>query len=171
VENEEIQTYLGRLFFENKVKEKILSLNGIERRHYALNADQKPTHDVYQLGALAAENCLESTPRERSVTYLSAGSTNTPLVAPGLASLLHAELSKQGWLQTPVEINSNSGTGQRLSRRLQRRAQCGPLCGSRATLGHTQVKRCSAALRLVANAPRRQALSLVYDGLLTVHVE
>ena len=66
--------------------------------------DETPPH-----ATVPTYHRLESTPRERSVTYLSAGSTNTPLVAPGLASLLHAKLSKQGWLQTPVETNSNSG--------------------------------------------------------------
>ena len=109
VANSEIQHYLGTLFLEQRVRDKVLSLNGIGSRHYALSKDQKATHDVYQLGALAAQECLRDGRARHPITYLSAGSTNAPLVGPGLASLLHAELSRTGWLQAPLEINSNSG--------------------------------------------------------------
>ena len=110
VPNEGIADLLGTLPEEEETREKILRMNGIQSRHYALNSAQEATHDLYELGRLAAENCLEKeSAAGPAVSYLSAGSTNAPLVGPGLSSLLHDRLSESGALSGPVEINSNSG--------------------------------------------------------------
>ena len=82
IENNNIAKYLGKVIGDSWVREKILSLNGIQSRHYALDEDQNPTHDVYDLAAEAVGNCLNG--NGSTVEYLSAGATNTPLVAPGL---------------------------------------------------------------------------------------
>lgn len=108
VANDEIEKYIGRLWGESKVKRKILSANRITQRYYAQNHRQQPTHTVYEMATQAILHCLEDTSAER-VTYLSAGTTNAPLVGPGLASVIHGELSRLGLLNGPVEINSNSG--------------------------------------------------------------
>jgi 3-oxoacyl-[acyl-carrier-protein] synthase-3 len=82
-------------------------MNGIKTRHYALNQSQEPTHDVYDLAAAAVRACAGSV--HEKITYLSAGSTNTPLVAPGISSLMHSRLAEEGILEGGLEINSNTG--------------------------------------------------------------
>ncbi|MBG7607334.1 MAG: hypothetical protein IZT59_04810 [Verrucomicrobia bacterium] len=69
--------------------------------------EQNPTHDVYDLAVLAAENCLGNGSHE--IDHLSAGSTNTPLIGPGISSILHSRLAAHGLVSQPLEINSNSG--------------------------------------------------------------
>lgn len=109
IDNADIQDFLGTLDGENDVRDKILRMNGIKKRHYALDRDQGATHDVYGLASEAVARCLDSGQPRPGPGYLSAGSTNTPLVGPGLASILHAALGSSGVLPHSVEINSNSG--------------------------------------------------------------
>lgn len=106
IDNDTIAKYLGRTLGESKVKEKILKVNGIRTRHYALDENQNATHSAYELAAEAVKNCLKDT---TTIDYLSAGSTRAPLLAPGLTSGLHDELSKQDIVSDAIEINSNSG--------------------------------------------------------------
>lgn len=108
VSNEHIQSYLGRLWGEDRVKRTILALNGIKSRYYALDKRQKPSHDVYQMAALSARACLENFASE-DVSYLAAGTTNSPLVGPGVATRLHDHLARAGVLARKVEICSHSG--------------------------------------------------------------
>lgn len=107
IANGDIPAFMGELEGEEMVRKMILRMNGIRFRHYALGQDQRPTHDVYGLAARAVENCLGS--GARRIGHLSAGSTNTPLVGPGIASILHGRLASQGLLTGTLEINSNSG--------------------------------------------------------------
>ena len=108
IDNDNLSRYLGKTLGEGRVKDKILAVNGIETRHYALDERQNPTHSLYELAAAAVKDCLakEDAP---AVDYLSAGTTHAPLLAPGLASVLHDELSQQGILTQPVEIGSSAG--------------------------------------------------------------
>ena len=107
VDNASLPDFMGELDGEAEVRAKILRMNGIKSRHYALDRDQTATHDVYELAANAAESCLAG--GSENITYLSAGSTNTPLVGPGLSSILHGRLAERGLITRDVEINSNSG--------------------------------------------------------------
>ncbi len=107
VDNESFAQYMGKMLGESQVKQKILSVNGIETRHYALDKQQNITHSAYELAAEAVKDCLRN--QSQRIDYLSAGSTHTPLLAPGLSSLLHDELSKQNLVSYALEINSNSG--------------------------------------------------------------
>ncbi|MEO0508433.1 MAG: 3-oxoacyl-[acyl-carrier-protein] synthase III C-terminal domain-containing protein [Verrucomicrobiota bacterium] len=109
VSNEEIPDYLGELDGEEAIRTKILRMNGIRSRHYALDAEQSPTHDLYELATLAASDCLKDQTHGNPITYLSAGSTNAPLTGPGLSSRIHDHMQQGGHLSHPVEINSNSG--------------------------------------------------------------
>jgi 3-oxoacyl-[acyl-carrier-protein] synthase-3 len=92
---------------EAEVRDAVLKMNGIERRYYAQDERQKATHDVYQLGALAAERCL--TEMDEPISYLGVGTTYAPLAAPGCASLIHDRLSESSHLNRPVEISSHAG--------------------------------------------------------------
>ena len=106
IDNDSLADYLGKTLGEARVKEKILAVNGMRTRHYALDKHQKPTHSLYDLAAEAVKACLDD---GDEVDYLSAGTTHAPLLAPGLASVLHEALSKEGLATHALEINSNSG--------------------------------------------------------------
>ena len=107
VSNDELPAFMGELDGEADTRRKILRMNGIRSRHYALDRAQHPTHDVYDLAVLAAENCLGEGAHE--IGHLSAGSTNTPFTGPGISSILHHRLAAHGLVNQPLEINSNSG--------------------------------------------------------------
>jgi 3-oxoacyl-[acyl-carrier-protein] synthase-3 len=107
ISNEALPDYMGELDGEAELRRKILRMNGIKSRHYALDPEQRATHDVYELAGHAAADCLGERPPE--FTYLSAGSTNTPFVGPGISSILHDRLAARGLLDGNVEINSNTG--------------------------------------------------------------
>lgn len=109
IDNGSIPDYLGTLWGERRVREQILRANGIKERHYALDRRQRATHNVYEMAALAAETCLRDRDLAETISYLAAGSTNTPLNGPGLSSILHGELAKRGLVNRSLEINSNSG--------------------------------------------------------------
>lgn len=107
IDNERLPDFMGELDGEAEVRRKILRMNGIKYRHYALDRDQRATHDVYELATQASIRCLEGC--KGPIDYLSAGSTNTPLVGPGLSSIIHDRLAKADLLHQNVEINSNTG--------------------------------------------------------------
>lgn len=109
VDNAHIGDYLGTVLGEGSVRRRILKANGIQTRHYALDTKQNATHSVYELAAEAVRDCLPHDPDDRPIDYLSAGSTHAPLLAPGLASLIHDALRKADLVREAVEINSNSG--------------------------------------------------------------
>lgn len=109
VNNQEIHRYLGKVLGEARVKSKILAVNGIQTRHYALDKKQNATHSIYELAAEAVKECLSQDGAAARVNYLSAGTTYAPILAPGLSSLLHDQLSKDKIICHSLEINSNSG--------------------------------------------------------------
>ena len=109
IDNDNMSRYLGTVLGEARVKGRILSANGIETRHYALDEKQNVTHSLYELAAQAVKNCLAQGRDSLEVDYLSAGTTHAPYLAPGISSLLHDQLGKDGILNHPLEINSNAG--------------------------------------------------------------
>ncbi|HKJ37147.1 MAG TPA: 3-oxoacyl-[acyl-carrier-protein] synthase III C-terminal domain-containing protein [Anaerolineales bacterium] len=109
IDNESIQHYLGKVLGEGQVRDKILHANGIESRHYALDKNQNATHSLYELASEAVKDCLSHDRNSLDISYLSAGTTLAPLLAPGVSSLLHDQLSKDNVLSQSLEINSNSG--------------------------------------------------------------
>lgn len=109
VDNENIKQYLGKVLGEGRVRRKILNANGIQTRHYALDKKQNATHSLYELAAEAVRDCLPQDQSSLNIDYLSAGTTYAPLLAPGLSSLLHDQLSKDKVINHSLEINSNSG--------------------------------------------------------------
>ena len=48
IDNENLPAFMGELDGEAELRAKILRMNGIKYRHYALNRDQTATHDVYE---------------------------------------------------------------------------------------------------------------------------
>lgn len=108
VPNEDISVFLGDLKGEERLKQRVLAMNGIASRHYAQDTHRQPTHDVYGLAATAAlplaRGCEPGT-----ATFLGAGTTYAPLAGPGIASILHGRLREHGALDHPVEISSHAG--------------------------------------------------------------
>jgi 3-oxoacyl-[acyl-carrier-protein] synthase-3 len=109
VDNESIEKYLGNVIGEGHVRRKILNANGIQTRYYALDKKQNETHSLYELAAEAVKNCLLQDENPLQIDYLSAGTTHAPLLAPGISSILHDQLSKDKVISHSLEINSNSG--------------------------------------------------------------
>jgi 3-oxoacyl-[acyl-carrier-protein] synthase-3 len=109
VDNQSINQYLGRVMGETRVQNKILSVNGIQTRHYALDKKQNATYSPYELAAESVKDCLSQYQNAPRIDYLSAGTTYVPILAPGLSSLLHDQLSKDNVISHSLEINSNSG--------------------------------------------------------------
>ena len=109
VDNESINQYLGHVIGEGRVQKRILAVNGIQTRYYALDKKQNATHTLYELASEAVRDCLSNHRELPQVDYLSAGTTHAPLLAPGLSSLLHDQLSRDQVIGQPLEINSNAG--------------------------------------------------------------
>ncbi|MCH2205005.1 MAG: hypothetical protein MK132_03925 [Lentisphaerales bacterium] len=110
IENDSIEKYLGSLDGESTVRDQVLSMNGIKKRYYAQDKQQKQTYDLYDLAAKAAlALCQDDVESANKITFMSAGTTYSPLAAPGLASILHDKLQAQSFLDYPVEISSHSG--------------------------------------------------------------
>ena len=109
VDNENMKYYLGSVPGEGRVRRKILNANGIHTRYYALDKKQNATHSLYELAAKAVKNCLPLDKDPLQIDYLSAGTTHAPLLAPGISSILHDQLSKDKVVSHALEFNSNSG--------------------------------------------------------------
>lgn len=111
VPNDQIEKYLGRLDDEAEVKKTVLKMNGITSRHYAQDANQNPTHDVYDLACEAIEDCLSQSADMPSVpaTLLTGGTTYSPLSGPGISSVLHSRLQQRGLISHSMELGSHAG--------------------------------------------------------------
>ena len=94
ISNEEMEDYLGRINGkESRAKERVLRLNGIKTRHYAINKKQQTTHSNAQLATNAIQNALQrSELRSTEVELLCTGTTQGDLPVPGFASMVHAGL-------------------------------------------------------------------------------
>ena len=110
IANEQIETRLGSLADEAEVKRTVLRMNGITQRHYAQDANQKPTHDVYQLACEAIADCLSKRGNlPNPLSLLTAGTTYAPLGGPGMSSILHDQLGQRKLIERSVEISSHAG--------------------------------------------------------------
>ncbi|MEL6941710.1 MAG: 3-oxoacyl-[acyl-carrier-protein] synthase III C-terminal domain-containing protein [Bacteroidota bacterium] len=92
--NEEMEEYLGKIKGKkSRVRERILKQNGIQKRYYALDKNQKSTHSNASMANKAIEAALErSGLHHKAVELLATGTTQADLPVPGFASMVHAEL-------------------------------------------------------------------------------
>jgi 3-oxoacyl-[acyl-carrier-protein] synthase-3 len=88
VDNESINQYLGHVIGEGRVQKRILAVNGIQTRYYALDKKQNATHTLYELASAAVRDCLSNQRALVEIDYLSAGTTHAPLLAPGTAGMV-----------------------------------------------------------------------------------
>lgn len=106
VDNNQIEERLGYVHGKpSKLKKRILSSNGILTRHYALDQNQRSTHQNRDLAVAATRQCLQGSEiDEKAIDLLAVASTQGDLPLPGLASLVQAELAIG-----PLEIITTHG--------------------------------------------------------------
>ena len=105
--NDEMEDYLGKVNNRpSRVKGRILKSNGIERRYYAIDRQQKTTLSNSQMAAAAIRDALEHAPiSPQDVDLLACGTTWPDLLVPGFASMVHGELPEL----PPLEATSHQG--------------------------------------------------------------
>ncbi|MBC9932239.1 beta-ketoacyl-ACP synthase III [Chitinophaga qingshengii] len=94
VHNDEIEEYLGLISGKpSRSKTRMLSQNGIQSRHYAIDKQQRTTHTVSGMTARAIEDCLHRNGTSKEdIDFISAATTQSDLPVPGFASMVHADL-------------------------------------------------------------------------------
>lgn len=94
ISNDEMEEYLGYVGGKpSRLRSRILKQNGIQSRYYAIDREGKVRFRDYELAANAVRDAL--TKSELSLTeiqYLSTATSQSDLLAPGFASLVHGEL-------------------------------------------------------------------------------
>src|SRR5262245_11576825 len=94
IQNDEMEDFLGLIGGKpSRLRARILKQNGIKRRFYALNRKGEVTHWNYQLAAEAVRDALRrSEVGTEQVEFLAAATSQSDLLAPGFASLVHGDL-------------------------------------------------------------------------------
>ena len=103
--NDEIENYLGTTNGSPRIRERMLAANGIEKRHYAIDAAGNTLMLNEELAERAVRSALAGaalTPRD--VQMLATGTTQGDLAVPGFASMVHGRLGGG-----PMEILSAGG--------------------------------------------------------------
>lgn len=106
IPNEGVEEILGRIDGKpSRLGPRVLKSNGIRTRHYAMDREQRTTHQNSDMAAAAASQCLERSALDKDrVEMLAVGSTQGDLPLPGLASMVQARLSLP-----PCEIVTTHG--------------------------------------------------------------
>jgi 3-oxoacyl-[acyl-carrier-protein] synthase III len=94
VGNDDIDRFIAPLNPTSaRIKRRILAENGIESRHYAIDAAGETAHSATQMAALAINNCLaDAEAALHDVTMLSTGSSGGDFAMPGFANMVQGEL-------------------------------------------------------------------------------
>jgi 3-oxoacyl-[acyl-carrier-protein] synthase-3 len=103
--NDDIERYLGSTGASPRIRERMLGANGIEKRHYAIDADGNTlmlNEELAERAVRAALSGVGLAPRD--VQMLATGTTQGDLAVPGFASMVHGRLGGG-----PMEILSAGG--------------------------------------------------------------
>lgn len=93
VGNDDIETYLGGTNGSARIRERMLSANGIEKRHYAIDADGNTQMLNEELAERAVREAIAGAGLSaRDVQMLATGTTQGDLAVPGFASMVHGRL-------------------------------------------------------------------------------
>jgi 3-oxoacyl-[acyl-carrier-protein] synthase-3 len=94
IPNDEMEEFLGLIHGKpSRLKTRILKQNGIKARHYALARNGETTHWNYQLAAEAIRDAMmRSEVVAKDIEFLGVATSQSDLLAPGFASLVHGEL-------------------------------------------------------------------------------
>ena len=102
VNNHDMDQFIGSINrLSSRIKERILDENGIQFRHYALDAQGKSLNSVTSMGAKVVEALIANNTKPQ---FLAAATTGGDCAAPGLANLIQGELQLP-----PLETLSVSG--------------------------------------------------------------
>lgn len=105
VSNDEMEQILGQInHTPSKSRRIILRNNGIRNRYYALDKQQRVTHNNAELTALAIQNLTGSDFSLNDIEVLSCGTSTPDLLLPSHAAMVHGLLQNRS-----VELNSASG--------------------------------------------------------------
>lgn len=91
ISNDEIEDYLGLIHGKgSKIKERMLTQNGIRTRHYAMDINQNPTDTLAGMTSKAIADCISKIHLDvNAISLLTAGTTQADLPIPGFASQVH----------------------------------------------------------------------------------
>lgn len=94
ISNEQLEDYLGKVRGRpSRSRSRVLSQNGIQRRHYALDREQRSTHRNWELATHAIQDALTHSPITLGeMDLLVTATTQGDLVLPGFASQVHRAL-------------------------------------------------------------------------------
>lgn len=105
VSNDEMEDILGKInHTPSKSRRLILRNNGIQTRYYALNAQQKVTHNNAQLTAEVVNKLVSKDFSLQDIDVLSCGTSTPDLLLPSHAAMVHGLLKNKS-----VDLNSASG--------------------------------------------------------------
>lgn len=106
ISNDEMESYLGEIGGKpSRLRERILKKNGIQSRHYAIERGGKANYWNCDLAANAALDAISrSEIMSRGIGLLTAATSQSDLLAPGFAGLVHGKLQIP-----PCEIASFQG--------------------------------------------------------------
>ncbi len=106
VSNDEMEEHLGFIGGKpSRLKSRILKQNGIKSRHYAIDREGNVMFRNYELAANAVREALKHSELSlKEIQYLAAATSQSDLLAPGFASMVHGDLQIP-----PCEIASLHG--------------------------------------------------------------
>lgn len=105
ISNDEMEDYLGKINqLPSKARRIVLRNNGIKKRYYVVDKQQKIHFTNAELTAEAIKNLFDEQVTSQDIQVLSVGTSTPDQLLPSHASMVH------GLLKNPtVELNSSSG--------------------------------------------------------------
>lgn len=108
VESEDIEKYLGAVSIGAGLRDKLIRVNGIKRRYYALDENTNPTHLSEEMAEIACIDAVEKTGYTiEDVDLVSFGTTHSDLLVPSITHMLMGRLGTKGI--GPTSISPTSG--------------------------------------------------------------
>ncbi len=94
VSNDEMEDYLGMIGGKpSRLRARILKQNGIRNRYYAIDREGRVNYWNCELAALAAQDAISRSELALAeIELLATATSQSDLLAPGFASLVHGEL-------------------------------------------------------------------------------
>lgn len=94
VDNESMEEYLGKVGGKpSRVRKRVLSQNGIQNRHYAIDRQQNTLFSNAEMAALAGREAIERARLDLGdIDFLAAATSQGDFPLPGFASMVHGEL-------------------------------------------------------------------------------
>lgn len=106
ISNNEMENYLGMIGGKpSRLRARILKQNGIQSRHYAIDREGNINYWNCDLAALAGQDAISRSELTLTeVELLAAATSQSDLLTPGFASLVHGRLQMTGsiWSRMPT---------------------------------------------------------------------